>query len=128
MRTAETVRAIRLAFIGEVLCACATSYFSILIESKMAEKSFSETSGPSCGPDILIINRNVPRGTSLSVGLHPLRNGLPAGGRGKNGLFKCPADTPPMPGKHCDSVKGSTSHGHGVMPKPTGPVPPPKTK
>jgi hypothetical protein len=71
---------------------------------------------------------NFPRGTILSVGLHPLRNGLPAGGRGKNGLFKCPADTPPAPGKHCDSVKGSTSHGPGVLPAPTGPVPMPKLR
>jgi hypothetical protein len=65
---------------------------------------------------------NFPRGTILSVGLHPLRNGFPAGGRGKNGLFKCPADTPPSPGKHCDSVKGSTSHGQGILPSPTGPA------
>ena len=71
---------------------------------------------------------NFPRGTILSVGLHPLRNGLPAGGRGKNGLFKCPADTPPPPGKHCDSVKGSTSHGPGILRPPTGPAPMPKTK
>ena len=71
---------------------------------------------------------NFPRGTILSVGLHPLRNGLPAGGRGKNGLFKCPADTPPAPRKHCDSVKGSTSHGQGVLPAPTGPAPMPKAK
>jgi hypothetical protein len=71
---------------------------------------------------------NFPRGTILSVGLHPLRNGLPAGGRGKNGLFKCPADTPPAAGKHCDSVKGSTSHGHGALPMPTGPFPTPKSK
>jgi hypothetical protein len=61
-----------------------------------------------------------PRGTILSVGLHPLRNGRPAGGRGSSGLFKCPADTPPPKGRHCDSVKGSTSHGKGVLPKPTG--------
>jgi hypothetical protein len=68
---------------------------------------------------------NFPRGTILSIGLHPHRNGSPAGGRGKNGLFKCPADTPPAPGKHCDSVKGSTSHGQGVLPEPTGPTPMP---
>jgi hypothetical protein len=68
---------------------------------------------------------NFPRGTIMSVGLHPLRNGYPGGGRGKNGLFKCPADTPPAPGKHCDSVKGSTSHGQGILPEPTGPVPMP---
>jgi hypothetical protein len=68
---------------------------------------------------------NFARGTILSIGLHPHRNGSPAGGRGKNGLFKCPADTPPAPGKHCDSVKGSTSHGQGVLPEPTGPTPMP---
>jgi hypothetical protein len=64
-----------------------------------------------------------PRGTIISVGLHPLRNGFPGGGRGESGFFKCPRDTPPAPGKHCDSVKGSTSHGKGVLPKPTGRAP-----
>ena len=64
-----------------------------------------------------------PRGTILSVGLHPLRNGFAGGGRGKSGLFKCPADTPPAPSKHCDSVTGSTSHGEGVLPVPTGEAP-----
>jgi hypothetical protein len=59
-------------------------------------------------------------GTIFSVGLHPLRNGMPAGGRGSYGLFKCPANTPPEPGKHCDSVEGSTSHGRGALPEPTG--------
>jgi hypothetical protein len=69
-----------------------------------------------------------PRGTIISVGFHPLRNGFPGGGRGESGLFRCPRDTPPAPGKHCDSVKGSTSHGKGVLPKPTGraPLPPPR--
>lgn len=71
---------------------------------------------------------NFPRGTIFSVALHPLRTGLPAGGRTKNGLFKCPADTPPAPGKHCDSVKGSTSHGTGGLPKATGPIPLPVQK
>lgn len=64
-----------------------------------------------------------PRGTIVSVGLHPLRNGFPGGGRGKSGFFKCPADTPPAPGKHCDSVTGSTSHGEGELPEPTGVAP-----
>jgi hypothetical protein len=64
-----------------------------------------------------------PRGTIVSVGLHPLRNGFPAGGRGKSGFFKCPPNTPPAPGKHCDSVAGSTSHGEGVMPEPTDEMP-----
>ena len=60
-----------------------------------------------------------PPGTIFSIGLHPLRNGLPAGGRGKSGLFKCPPRTPPAPGMHCDSVDGSTSHGQGALPQPT---------
>jgi hypothetical protein len=66
---------------------------------------------------------NFPRGTIMSVGLHPLRNGFPAGGRGESGLFKCPANTPPPAGKHCDSVAGATSHGEGVLPQPTEPAP-----
>ena len=69
-----------------------------------------------------------PRGTIISVGLHPLRNGFPGGGRGESGLFKCPTDTPPAPGKHCDSVKGSTPHGKGVLPKPTGRAPMPASR
>jgi hypothetical protein len=60
---------------------------------------------------------NFPRGTIVSVGLHPLRNGFPGGGRGKSGLFKCPPDTPPAPGKHCDSVPGAMSYGPGVLPE-----------
>jgi hypothetical protein len=61
-----------------------------------------------------------PPGTIFSIGLHPLRNGLPAGGRGRSGLFKCPPRTPPAAGLHCDSVAGSTSHGQGALPQPTG--------
>jgi hypothetical protein len=64
-----------------------------------------------------------PRGTIISVGLHPLRNGFPGGGRGESGLFKCPPDTPPAAGQHCDSVPGATSHGKGVLPESTGPTP-----
>jgi hypothetical protein len=60
-----------------------------------------------------------PPGTIFSIGLHPLRNGLPAGGRGKSGLFKCPPNTPPTANQHCDSVAGSTSHGQGPLPQPT---------
>jgi hypothetical protein len=66
-----------------------------------------------------------PRGTIVSVGLHPLRNGFPGGGRGESGLFRCPADTPPAPGMHCDSVASFTTHGDGVLPEPTGAMPVP---
>jgi hypothetical protein len=64
-----------------------------------------------------------PRGTVISIGLHPLRNGFPAGGRGKNGLYKCPPDVDPAPGKHCDSVAGATPHGEGVLPESPEPAP-----
>ena len=66
---------------------------------------------------------NFPPGTIFSVGLHPLRNGQTAGDRGDSGLFKCPAETPPPAGQHCDTVEGATSHGEGVMLEPTGPSP-----
>lgn len=56
-----------------------------------------------------------PRGSIISVGLHPLRNGHTGGGRGQSGFFKCPADTPPAPGKHCDAVAGSTAYGKGTL-------------
>lgn len=63
-----------------------------------------------------------PPGTIFSVGLNPLRTGEHFGGR-TGGLFKCPPDTPPPPGKHCDSVEGSTSHGtargSSELPQPT---------
>ena len=60
-----------------------------------------------------------PPGTVFSVGVHPLRSGELAGSREGN-LFKCPAKKPPPPGKHCDSVEGSTKHGDGALatPKP----------
>ena len=64
-----------------------------------------------------------PRGTIVSVGLHPLRTGQPAGARSRFPLFKCPPDTPPAAGKHCDSVKGSQTFGPGKLPVPTGPLP-----
>jgi len=56
-----------------------------------------------------------PPGTVFSVGLHPLRNGEPAGAR-EGGLFKCPERTPPEPGMHCDSVGGNMAIGDGELP------------
>ncbi|HEX5049171.1 MAG TPA: DUF6152 family protein [Gammaproteobacteria bacterium] len=61
-----------------------------------------------------------PQGTIISVGLHPLRSGEPAGSRVNGGaMFKCPAKTPPAPGKHCDSVAGSEKFGDGALPDAT---------
>ena len=62
-----------------------------------------------------------PPGTIFSIGLHPTRDGQPAGTRGPNGaMFKCPEKTPPAPGKHCDSVQGSTTYGTGGLLPPKG--------
>ena len=64
------------------------------------------------------INReSFPQGTVLSVGLHPRRDGLPAGDRGDAGLYRCPDDGVPGPGLHCDSVQGGTPFGPGEIPQ-----------
>jgi len=60
-----------------------------------------------------------PPGTIFSVGLHPLRDGKPAGSREGAAMFKCPERTPPAPGMHCDSVEGHTALGGGELPVPT---------
>ena len=64
-----------------------------------------------------------PRGSIISISLNPLRSGRSGGFRGDSGLFKCPANTPPAPGMHCDTVEGSTSHGPGIMEQATGAAP-----
>ncbi len=64
------------------------------------------------------VNAFPPR-TIMSVGLHPLRSGEPAGDRGDSPLFKCPANTPPKAGKHCDSVEGHVAIGTGKLPVAT---------
>lgn len=56
-----------------------------------------------------------PAGTIFSVGLHPLRSGI--GGSRDGAIFKCPANTPPAAGAHCDSVTGHTVHGRGGLPQ-----------
>lgn len=62
-----------------------------------------------------------PAGTIFSVGIHPLRNGGPAGARVQGTpLFKCPEKKPPAAGKHCDTVEGSTLIGKGTLPAPKG--------
>jgi hypothetical protein len=62
-----------------------------------------------------------PQGTVISMGVHPRRDGKPAGDRGESGLFQCPMKKAPPPGKHCDSVEGKQSFGPGDLPK-EGPV------
>jgi hypothetical protein len=59
-----------------------------------------------------------PRGTIFSVALHPLRNGEPGGAR-EGGLYKCPDNTPPAAGMHCDSVEGSIHIGDEPLPTPS---------
>jgi hypothetical protein len=68
-----------------------------------------------------ITRETFPQGTVMSMGVHPRRDGKPAGDRGDSGLFKCPMGKVPAPGKHCDSVEGAQAFGEGVLP-PEGPV------
>ena len=66
-----------------------------------------------------ITKESFPQGTVFSMGLHPRRDGKPAGDRGMSGLFQCPKGTKPQPGKHCDSVAGAKAFGAGELPKET---------
>jgi hypothetical protein len=68
-----------------------------------------------------ITRESFPQGTVMSMGVHPRRDGKPAGDRGESGLFRCPKGKTPEPGKHCDSVEGSESFGAGDLP-PEGAV------
>jgi hypothetical protein len=63
-----------------------------------------------------ITRDSFPQGTVMSMGVHPRRDGKPAGDRGDSGLFRCPEGKTPAPGKHCDSVDGNTAFGPGVIP------------
>ena len=63
-----------------------------------------------------ITRESFPQGTVLSMGVHPRRDGRPAGDRGDSGLFQCPKDEVPAPGMHCDSVEGSIAFGPGELP------------
>jgi len=69
-----------------------------------------------------ITRESFPQGAVFSMGLHPRRDGKPAGDRGMSGLFQCPKGTKPEAGKHCDSVAGNKAFGAGEMPK-EGPAP-----
>ncbi len=64
-----------------------------------------------------ITRESFPQGTVFSMGIHPRRDGKPAGDRGDSGLFQCAKGTKPEPGKHCDSVAGHKPFGAGQMPK-----------
>jgi hypothetical protein len=68
-----------------------------------------------------ITRETFPQGTVMSMGVHPRRDGKPAGDRGDSGLFKCPMGKTPAPGKHCDSVEGAQAFGEGDLP-PEGAV------
>ena len=65
----------------------------------------------------ITVNAFTP-GTIISLALHPMRDGTPSGNR-EGSMFKCPAKTPPKPGKHCDSVEGHQVFGTGALATPT---------
>jgi hypothetical protein len=64
-----------------------------------------------------ITRESFPQGAVFSMGIHPRRDGKPAGDRGNSGLFQCPKGKTPKPGMHCDSVEGSKAFGAGALPK-----------
>jgi hypothetical protein len=66
-----------------------------------------------------ITRESFPQGTVFSMGIHPRRDGKPAGDRGDSGLFQCPKGSKPEPGKHCDTVTGNKTFGAGVLPQHT---------
>jgi hypothetical protein len=68
-----------------------------------------------------ITRESFPQGTVMSMGVHPRRDGKPAGDRGQSGLFQCPKGKVPAAGKHCDSVEGAKAFGEGELP-PEGSV------
>jgi hypothetical protein len=68
-----------------------------------------------------ITKESFPQGTVFSMGIHPRRDGKPAGDRGGSGLFQCAKGTKPEPGKHCDSVAGNKAFGAGEIPPHTPP-------
>ena len=62
---------------------------------------------------------SLPPGTYISVALHPLRSGEPAGSRAEGGaIFRCPDKKAPAAGKHCDSVDGNIPLGQGALAQP----------
>ena len=62
---------------------------------------------------------SLPPGTYISVALHPLRSGEPAGNRAETGaIYRCPDKKAPAAGKHCDTVEGSLSFGTGPLAQP----------
>jgi hypothetical protein len=63
-----------------------------------------------------ITRESFPQGAVLSMGVHPRRDGRPAGDRGESGLFQCPKGKAPDAGKHCDSVEGHQKFGGGDLP------------
>lgn len=65
----------------------------------------------------ITVNSLPPR-TIISLAMNPLRSGEPGGHR-VGPLIKCPENTPPESGMHCDSVEGHTAFGEGVLPAGT---------
>jgi hypothetical protein len=75
-----------------------------------------------------ITTSEFPPGTVFSGAIHPARSGAHTGTQvmgaaSERVLFRCPGRKPPQPGRHCDSVAGSTSHGTATeLPEPTGSI------
>lgn len=70
------------------------------------------TSAAQAARQGISVNTLPPR-SIVSLKLNPLRNGDPGGHR-VGLMYKCPDETPPEPGKHCDSVEGHTVMGRAA--------------
>jgi hypothetical protein len=77
-----------------------------------------EMEGSAASAQEGITASNFARGTVISVGLNPLRNGKPGGSR-VGVLITCPPEHPPAAGKHCDTVDGAVRYGEGELATPT---------
>src|SRR5262249_48182595 len=64
-----------------------------------------------------VTKESFPQGAVFSIGLHPRRDGKPAGDRGWSGLFHCAKGTKLDRVRHCDWVAGAKAFGAGELPK-----------
>lgn len=81
-----------------------------------------EMAGSAASAEQGISVNTFPAGTVFSVGMHPLRNGDPAGSR-EGAMVKCPMGDngrpqPPAAGQHCDSVEGHEVLGGAALAQP----------
>lgn len=77
-----------------------------------------ELAGAAAAANEGISVNSFPPNTIFSIGLHPKRDGKPAGLRVRNAaVYRCPERKRPAPGLHCDAVEGHVAAGIGMLPE-----------